>query len=447
DLSEIINIWRVNSGLSMKESEAEFNILINKLIRQHKNLIQHSLITKAILSSINSIIYIKDINQKYLVANDAFIELLGLINGYRVDGKTDFDFYNSTEAKEIINQDNQVLSTGKPITNLNSFMPGTKKKRHALISKFPILDSENKIVGLIGTYNDITEMKKAGRVREILEIYVGAMTDCLSVFFSHNYKYIFVNNAYADIFGYPVEKFYEGGLIDFFAEKCVHPDDREQEKKYLKEKNWPKQRIYRIIKPNGDVRWLEGSVNRRKYFGKECCISVNRDITERVYESAFSDLFGLILEHSDDVLWIRDKTENEGLVFVSVSVRKLYGHSEDIFYKDSFFWLNKCLYSKDKTVWLLNEENSSLRDYKKEYRIYDSKQQLKWIELTCFEYKFLGKECYCYLEKNITDKKAVEKSKENESLRKVAKKLRKMDFNTDLISEITELSRKQIEVL
>ena len=284
NLSEIMSIWQDTSVINSKEATFEFQNMIGKLTKQHNSLMQYSLITKAILSSINSIIYIKDVNQKYLVANKAFLELLSLNERYKIEGRTDFDFFSKVEAIEMKSQDEKVVSTGKPLININSFMPGSKKKKYALVSKFPIFDSEGKIAGVIGTYNDITEMRKASRTREILEIYIGAMTDCLSVFFSENYKYIYVNNAYADVFGYPIEKFYEGGLMDFFAKTCVHPDDKDNESKYLREKKWPKSRKFRIIKPDGEVRWLEGSVNIRTYRGKECCISVNRDITNKKQE-------------------------------------------------------------------------------------------------------------------------------------------------------------------
>ena len=49
-------------------------------------------------------------------------------------------------------------------------------------------------------------------------------------------------------------------------------------------KYWPKRRTFRIVRPNGEIRWIEGNISMKTYLGNECCISINRDITERKHE-------------------------------------------------------------------------------------------------------------------------------------------------------------------
>ena len=443
DLSGIMSIWGENSAVNGKDADLEFKIIIDKLTKRHDSLMQYSLITKAILSSINSIIYIKDINLKYLVANKAFLDSLSLNEKFRIEGKTDFDFFSTVEANEMKSQDEKVIATGKPLENLTSFMPGAKKKKYALISKFPIFDSEGKVAGVIGTYNDITEMRKANRTREILEIYIGAMTDCLSVFFSENYKYIYVNNAYAEVFGYSVEKFYEGGLMDFFAKTCVHPDDKETEAKYLREKKWPKSRKFRIIKPDGEIRWLEGSVNKRVYLGKECCISVNRDITDRVYKSAFSGMLEFILNNSSDVLWIRENTPEGKLLYVSESVNDLYGYSENDFYNDSNLMKEKCIHPDDINVYntILNKitDNTTVS-----CRVIRKDKEVKWVEVSRFEKDYLGKSCFCFIERDITNKRKEIKNSVITTKKNIAKRLLAENISLDKVAELTELTVEEV---
>ena len=165
-----------------------------------------------------------------------FLKNLSLNKDFNVNGKTDNDFFTASEAKQITEQDHIVISTGRPITNIDAYIPGSRKKKFGLLSKFPIFDSYRKIAGIIVVINDITDRKKIDRTQEILGIYIDAMTDCLSVYNSKTFKYIYVNNAYENFFGYPAEKFYKGGLIDFFLNVCVHPEDRKKEGKYLAEK-------------------------------------------------------------------------------------------------------------------------------------------------------------------------------------------------------------------
>jgi PAS domain S-box-containing protein len=448
DLSGIMSIWGGDSAVNNKEAEFEFKMMIDTLTKQHNSLMQYSLITKAILSSINSIIYIKDINLKYLVANKAFLYSLSLNEKYKVEGKTDFDFFSTTEAIEMKSHDEKVIATGKPLENITSFIPGSKKRKYALMSKFPIFDSAGKVAGVIGTYNDITEMRKASRTREILEIYIGAMTDCLSVFFSENYKYIYVNNAYAEVFGYPIEEFYKGGLIDFFAKSCVHPDDREIEEKYLREGVWPKSRTFRVVRPSGEIRWLEGSVNKRLYRGKECCISVNRDITDRIYKSTFSDMLEFILNNSNIVLWIREKISSGKLLYVSESVNKFYGYSEAVFYDNENFWVKNCLHPEDKFVKRFITAGCDGSDGATIIcRVIGADGCVRWVETHCFEKDFLGKVCLCFVERDITKRKMEEKKILRQANVKIAMRLLSEKMNLEKVAEITQLTVDELKRL
>ena len=57
-------------------------------------------------------------------------------------------------------EDEKVISTGKETIQRKGYMPGSRKRRIAYISKIPITNSENKIIGLVGLFNDITKHEK-----------------------------------------------------------------------------------------------------------------------------------------------------------------------------------------------------------------------------------------------------------------------------------------------
>ena len=441
DLSDSIKHWGRDSGKHVGKDISQFKYMISKITEQYENLTQYSLITNSILSSIDSIIYIKDIQQNYLLANGAFLKNLSLKNDFNVNGKTDRDFFTAPEAKLLTEQDQIVISTGQPSTNMDGYIPGSRRKKFGLFSKFPIFDSENKISGIIGIINDITDRKKINSTREILGIYIDAMTDCLSVYNSKTHKYIYVNNAYENFFGYPVEKFYEGGLIDFFLNVCVHPEDREKEGKYLLEKNWPKRRTFRIIRPNGEIRWIEGNISMKTYLGSECCISINRDITDQKHEIEKSILLEQVMNNSNEVVWIREYPPSKKLVYVSESVYSLYGYKPDVFYKNRDFWLNNCVHPEDKAIQnKIYDQKIWDKNITDTCRIIRADGKIRWIEAKSSTKEFQEKKCIAFIERDITERIISKERIENKAKLIMAKSLKKAGVDINTIAKASGLS-------
>ncbi len=129
---------------------------INKL---HSEFIKSSLIIDALLITINIPFYIKSPTLKYITANKAFLNIIGLDSTLQITDKDDYDLFTNIEAKLNNNEDQQILSKGIPVIERESYIPGTKKKKWGLISKIPIIDN-NKTIGLIGVFIDITKRKQ-----------------------------------------------------------------------------------------------------------------------------------------------------------------------------------------------------------------------------------------------------------------------------------------------
>jgi PAS domain S-box-containing protein len=448
NLSDSIKHWGKDTGNYAEKDISQFKYMISKISEQYEYLTQYSLITNAILSSINSIIYIKDIQQNYLLANDAFFKHLTLSKDFNVNGKKDNDFFSSSEAKQITEQDQVVISTGQPIANIDGYIPGSRKKKFGLFSKFPIFDSEKKIAGIIGVINDITDRKKIGRTQEILGIYIDAMTDCLSIYNNKTHKYIYLNNAYENFFGYPVENFYSGGLIDFFLNVCVHPEDREKEGNYIIEKHWPRRRTFRIVRPNGEIRWIEGNISMKTYLGSECCISINRDITERKHEMEKSKLLEQVLNNSNDVVWIREYPPSKKLVYVSESVYSLYGHKPQVFYRNRDFWIKNCVHHEDKDIQnKIYDQKTWKKDITDVCRIIRADGEIRWIEAKSSTKEFHGKKCIAFIERDITEliisKERIEENVKLEMVKSL--KLAGVDINA--IAKASNLSVEKIKKL
>jgi PAS domain S-box-containing protein len=264
--------------ISLKNKLEKQEIFIQNIRNTYKDINQASMVIKGLLNSITSIFYVKDLNLKYIIASKAFLENLSLVPSYLVSGKMDSDFYSVSESKENEKEDYNVLMTGKAVVDAERYIPGSRKKKWGLISKTPILDSNNRIAGLVGTFVDITSRKKFEEMRRLLEIHVNVMSDGLCIAEKETRKIIFVNNAIEKITGYPREKFIsEGG--SFWLEKCVHPDFQYLGDK-LRTAQEPIREKYKIIRADGKFIWVEGSFSNCDIGERKCGITVTRVLSE-----------------------------------------------------------------------------------------------------------------------------------------------------------------------
>ena len=148
-----------------KSSNVDNTRKVNSIVREIHNLSKElnyaSLIAKGLLNSIKSGIYFKDTNLNYIMANNAFLKNLSLHKTYDVSGKNDHDFFSFNEAEFNHKQDEKVIQSGVTIRNHEQYIPGTRKQKVCLAAKLPIFDNDNKILGILGTFLDITERKKS----------------------------------------------------------------------------------------------------------------------------------------------------------------------------------------------------------------------------------------------------------------------------------------------
>ena len=147
----------------------DINVILSSLKQIDKSLNESSMLLKAILVHTNNIIYIKDPDQKYVIVNRAFLQTLSLVPEYNVKGRYDSDLYSRQESQENTIEDAEVLKSGKPLLDKERYIPGTRKQKWGIFSKTPILDDDNKIIGLLGVIFDITERKKQEKQTKVLE--------------------------------------------------------------------------------------------------------------------------------------------------------------------------------------------------------------------------------------------------------------------------------------
>jgi PAS domain S-box-containing protein len=116
-------------------------------------------ILQAVIEATPDAIFVKDVEGRYVLVNEAFARFLGRPPA-DIIGKNDFELYPEDTARRFIDDDKQVMASGTPqsFEGVASSAVGTQAY---LVSKGVYRDRDGQILGLYGISHDITELRKA----------------------------------------------------------------------------------------------------------------------------------------------------------------------------------------------------------------------------------------------------------------------------------------------
>ena len=111
-------------------------------------------------------IFLKDNNCFYLSCNDKYAQDIG-ISSNEITGKTDYDLFPNELSEKYREDDKIVLESGKTEDIEEKYMKdGQEFWVHTI--KTPVKDDKDHIIGVLGIFRDITEIKQAEEEKKIL---------------------------------------------------------------------------------------------------------------------------------------------------------------------------------------------------------------------------------------------------------------------------------------
>ncbi|QGZ62972.1 EAL domain-containing protein [Paraburkholderia acidisoli] len=116
---------------------------------------------ESVIDNIPQRIFWKDAEARYLGCNMTFARDAGLAYPEQIIGKTDDDLPWRAYAGLMREQDREVIESGLPRINFEEGHTIDGLHRTTLTSKLPLLDGDNRVIGVLGTYTDTTESKRA----------------------------------------------------------------------------------------------------------------------------------------------------------------------------------------------------------------------------------------------------------------------------------------------
>lgn len=114
-----------------------------------------------VMDSIPQFIFWKNVNSVYLGCNKNFIKVAGLVNPEDIIGKSDYDLpWTKDESDFYIKTDKKIMDNDTAEFNIHETQQTSSGEIiHVETNKVPLHDHKGKVIGILGTYHDITERK------------------------------------------------------------------------------------------------------------------------------------------------------------------------------------------------------------------------------------------------------------------------------------------------
>ena len=149
----------------LDSANANLQIELSKLISSG-NVIEHSDLLRTIMDFLPDYLFVKDLQSRFLMANKAVANDLGLPSGNDLLGKTDLDFLMPEIALPIIADDRRIVETGEPLIDFEELLITASGVRKWLsTTKLPLRNAALEVVGIVGISRDITDRKRADLLR------------------------------------------------------------------------------------------------------------------------------------------------------------------------------------------------------------------------------------------------------------------------------------------
>ncbi len=172
---------------------------------------------RAILDAAPPVIYVKDLQGRYVLVNKAFESFIRRTRGALL-GRTDEQLYSPEIATAFRRNDMEVLRRNGPV-EMEEWAPHADGLHAYHSIKFPLLDTSGQPYALCGISTDVTVQKRAEEERERFFQLAPDMF-CVAGLDAHFKR---VNPAFSRVLGWSEEELLARSFLEF-----IHPEDRER---------------------------------------------------------------------------------------------------------------------------------------------------------------------------------------------------------------------------
>ena len=233
---------------------------------------------RLILDHIPQRVFWKDRESRYLGCNQAFLKDAGLSELSQILNKDDFALSWKETAPLYRADDEAVMSSGKP--KLGYEEPQDKPdgtKMWLRTSKIPLRDAAGSVIGVLGTYEDITARKNAERALRMMHFAMEHTSDAV-MWVEPGGRIRYANPAACRQMGYGGDEMLTLTVADIDPDFLL--EDRPAQWECIRKEGYLHFEARHRAK-DGRVFPVEISVNHVRFEGEEFSVSFTRDISER----------------------------------------------------------------------------------------------------------------------------------------------------------------------
>ncbi|MFX1314284.1 MAG: PAS domain S-box protein [Promethearchaeota archaeon] len=241
-----------------------------------------------ILENIMEGYYETDLIGNLVYANLEYCKIMGY-SKEEVIGKNYRLLYDKKSSEVLFNMFNQVYKTGipRPPTGVAKLITKKNKLIYFEGSVDLLYDSKGNKIGFYGLVRDITKRKIAEeKLKESEEKFrTIAEQSFMSIIIIQDGIFKYFNERLPKVNGYSPEEIRNWKPYEFA--KLIHPEDRDfvmdqAKKKEIGEKDVIAQYKYRMVRKDGEIRWIENFSKTINYKGRPADFIVSMDITEQM---------------------------------------------------------------------------------------------------------------------------------------------------------------------
>ena len=164
--NEIIGVYGIAKDITVQKQTE------NKILQERQML-------RAIIDNIPDYIFVKNREHKSILSNRKFYQqILGKSQDDSAQGFTPLDYFDSEKGEEIIADNERVMNSGQEVVNRPDNViniNGIQEK--VLLTKVPLRNQNDEIIGLVGIARDITETYLHNKKQDLIFKVIKAFGD------------------------------------------------------------------------------------------------------------------------------------------------------------------------------------------------------------------------------------------------------------------------------
>ncbi len=224
DRLRVIEILCTQAAISLENARLyhQSQTHLAELMQTEARLQESQKFLQLIIDNIPQLVFWKDPQSTFLGCNQLFAKAAGFASSQDIIGKTDYDMpWEKEESDWFRESDRRVMGSGIPELAISEpIKKADGKQAWAETNKIPLRDAKGRTIGILGTFQDVTERKQLEQERLRLIAILEATSDIVGIA-DANGNNLYLNQAGQDLLEIPLTEINQFHISELIAPAMV----------------------------------------------------------------------------------------------------------------------------------------------------------------------------------------------------------------------------------